>query len=203
MLTRLIGVIVLEKKGTERELISALANNETKAFESLYLLYGRKLLVFVNGYLNSKDDAEEIVQEVFVKLWKKRAELETHDSLKGYLFTIAYNAIKKRFLKIKREQDLKQNYALEYMHDSGETVSEETYSEVIRQIDSIVEQMPEKRKQVFQLCKKEGLSISEAANYLNISEKTVKNQMTSAYQTIREQLKANLHVLLVLNLFYL
>ncbi|WP_185968921.1 RNA polymerase sigma factor [Carboxylicivirga sp. M1479] len=194
---------MLEKKGTERELISALANNETKAFESLYLLYGRKLLVFVNGYLNSKDDAEEIVQEVFVKLWKKRAELETHDSLKGYLFTIAYNAIKKRFLKIKREQDLKQNYALEYMHDSGETVSEETYSEVIRQIDSIVEQMPEKRKQVFQLCKKEGLSISEAANYLNISEKTVKNQMTSAYQTIREQLKANLHVLLVLNLFYL
>lgn len=187
---------------SEGELIRALSNNETRAFESLYLLYGKKLLVFVNGYLNSTDDAEEIVQEVFVKIWKKRTDLVTYDSLKGYLFTIAYNAIKKRFLKIKREQDLKQDYTLDYLNSNDEPVSEESYSAVIEQIDRIVEQMPEKRKQVFQLCKKEGLSVAEAANYLNISEKTVKNQMTSAYQTIREQLKTNLPLLLALNLFY-
>ncbi|WP_430815308.1 RNA polymerase sigma factor [Carboxylicivirga sp. RSCT41] len=190
------------KGETERELIEALVNGETKAFESLYLLYGRKLLVFVSRYFNSQDDAEEIVQEVFVKIWKKRNDLKALDSLKGYLFTIAYNAIKKRFISIKREQVLQQNYALEYLDDTDESVSEDVYATVISQIDKIVEQMPDKRRQVFTLCKKEGLSVSEVASYLDISEKTVKNQMTAAYQTIREQLKINLPLLLALTLFY-
>ncbi|MCG8578973.1 MAG: RNA polymerase sigma-70 factor [Bacteroidales bacterium] len=196
------GAIVAYNRETEKELIEALEHDETKAFESLYLLYGRKLLVFVSRYFNSQDDAEEIVQEVFVKIWKKRKDLKAHDSLKGYLFTIAYNAIRKRFISIKREQELQKNYALEYMDDSEELVTEDTYADVISQIDKIVGQMPEKRRQVFTLCKKEGLSVSEVATYLNISEKTVKNQMTAAYQTIRERLKANLPLLLALSLFY-
>ena len=137
-----------------------------------------------------------------MKIWKKRKDLKAHDSLKGYLFTIAYNAIRKRFISIKREQELQKNYALEYMDDSEELVTEDTYADVISQIDKIVGQMPEKRRQVFTLCKKEGLSVSEVATYLNISEKTVKNQMTAAYQTIRERLKANLPLLLALSLFY-
>jgi len=193
-----VGVV----EGTDRELMIGLANDQAKAFESLYLIYGRRLFVFINGYLNSKDDTDEIVQEVFVKIWQKRHELKAHESLKGYLFTIAYNAIKKSFLKKNREEELKKAYVLEYLNDSDDSISENMYSDVIKQVDAIVSQMPEKRKQVFNLCKREGLSVTEVANYLNISEKTVKNQMTSAYQTIREQLQNSLPLLLFLNLFY-
>ncbi len=187
---------------TDRELMLAIANNEAKAFELLYLVYGRRLFVFVNGYLNSKDDAEEVVQEVFIKVWKKRKELKQHESLKGYLFTIAYNAIKRNFLKKKREEEIKQAYALEQLDGWEYGVPDDMYKDLINRIGSIVEQMPEKRKEIFNLCKKEGLTVAEAASYLNISEKTVKNQMTSAYQTIREQLKKGFSVLLFLNLFY-
>lgn len=193
---------VEHKWESENELIRALVNNETKAFEALYLLYGRKLLTFVSTYFSSKDDAEEIVQEVFVKIWNKRAKLAEHDSLKGYLFTIAYNSVRKTFIKKKRESDLKQNYAFEYLNVSEESTSVGYYSEMISQIEKIVEDMPEKRKQIFTLCKKEGLSIKEVASYLNISEKTVKNQITAAYQTIRERVQKNLPLLLILNLFY-
>ena len=186
----------------EQQLIKRLAKGESKAFEELYLKYGRRLYVFVFDYLKSKDDAEEIVQEVFVKIWDKRSQLKEHESLKGYLFTIAYNAIKKSFLRKSREEQQKQLFAQNVLREMDNTPTEIEYSKVIQQIDGIVEAMPVRRKEVFNLSKKEGLTNAEIAAFLNLSEKTVKNQLTLAYQTIREQLKNNLPVLLLISLFY-
>lgn len=186
----------------EQKLLVALANNEPKAFESLYKLYGKRLFEFINTYLNSKADTEEIIQEVFIKIWQKRSELDSQQSFKGYLFTIAYNAIKKSFNKKKIEEKIKSEFIKDQYNDSIIPAEEISLSDVMQRINLIVDQMPEKRKQIFNLCKNEGLSIKETANYLNISEKTVKNQLTSAYQIIREQLKNNLTVLLALNLFF-
>lgn len=186
----------------EQQLIKNLIKGDVNAFESLYLKYGRKLYVFVLEYLNSKDDAEEIVQEVFIKIWDRRSQLKEHESIKGYLFTIAYNAIKKFFQKKRREEQQNQLFAHNVLNDLDNAPSDLEYSKLIQQIDTIVSTLPERRKEIFTLSKKEGLTNSEIAAYLNISEKTVKNQLTLAYQTIRVQLKNSLPVLLLISLYY-
>lgn len=187
---------------TDAELIQAMAHDESKAFEGLYLRYGRKLLEFVSHYMPSKDDAEEIVQSVFIKLWNKRKELKHNESVKGYIFTIAYNEVRKAFVKKKRESELLQSYLKEFGEDALTADDGIDYHELVRQVDCIVESMPEKRRAIYQLCKKEGLTVAEVAEYLNISEKTVKNQMTAAYSYIREQMKGSLAVILFLSLFH-
>ncbi|WP_439184327.1 RNA polymerase sigma factor [Carboxylicivirga taeanensis] len=185
----------------DTELMKALARDESKAFEALYLRYGRRLLEFANHYMPSKDDAEEVVQTVFIKLWHRRRELKLNESVKGYIFTIAYNEIRKAFIRRKRENELMQSYVQENGLNAADENYEIDYTALARQVDTIVEQMPHKRKMVYLLCKKEGLTVSEVAAHLNISEKTVKNQLTAAYRHIREQMKGGLPVVLFLALF--
>ncbi|MBR8538312.1 RNA polymerase sigma-70 factor [Carboxylicivirga sediminis] len=185
----------------DTELVKVFAIDETKAFEGLYLKYGRKLLEFARHYMPSKDDAEEVVQKVFIKLWQKRHELKHNESVKGYIFTIAYNEIRKAFIKQKRENELLQSYYFEHDINRSEDSDEIDYAALARKVDTIVEQMPEKRKKVYLLCKKEGLTVSEVAEHLQLSEKTVKNQLTAAYRQIREQLQGGLAILLFLTLY--
>lgn len=172
----------------DAELLQDMAKNKTRAFEKLYLRYGQKLLEFVSHYIRSKDNAEEIVQSVFIKLWNKRHNIKQERSLKGYVFTIAYNEIKKAFLKKKRDNEIIQSYFLEYQENTKLNNDDIDYSELTKKIDTIVEQMPPKRKIIFKLRKKERLTSNEVAEYLKISEKTVKNQMTVAYAYIRKQI---------------
>ncbi len=189
------------KDVSDVQLVKALARDESKAFEELYLRYGHKLLVFAEHYMPSKDDAEEVVQSVFVKVWQKRRELKQTESLKGYIFTIAYNEIRKAFIRFKRDKELMQSYQLEKDVVSINEKDEIDYTALVKQVDAIVEHMPEKRKLIFLLCKKEGLTVSEVAEHLNISEKTVKNQLTAAYRYIREQMKGGVAVTLFMALF--
>lgn len=185
----------------DTELVKALAHDAPKAFEALYLRYGRRLLEFASHYMPSKDDAEEVVQMVFIKLWQKRHTLKHNESVKGYIFTIAYNEIRKAFIKQKRENELIQAYVSEDEQNTAAESENIDYAALAQKVDVIVEQMPEKRKMVYLLCKKEGLTVSEVAEHLNISEKTVKNQLTAAYRHIREHLKGGLAVVLFLALF--
>ncbi|MCU4154707.1 RNA polymerase sigma-70 factor [Carboxylicivirga sp. A043] len=185
----------------DTELVKVFAIDETKAFEGLYLKYGRKLLEFAGHYMPSKDDAEEVVQKVFIKLWQKRHELKHNESVKGYIFTIAYNEIRKAFIKQKRENELIQSYYLEHDQNGSEASEEIDYAMLARKVDAIVEEMPKKRKMVYLLCKKEGLTVNEVAAHLQLSEKTVKNQLTAAYRQIREQLQGGLALLLFLTLY--
>ncbi|MBI9063764.1 MAG: RNA polymerase sigma-70 factor [Marinilabiliaceae bacterium] len=186
----------------DKEIIKGLIKEDAKAFEDLYKMYGRRLYVFAFDYLKSKDDAEEVVQEVFVKIWEKRFQLKQQESIRGYIFTIAYNAIRKAFVKKGREEKNIQLFTQSLLNDSDDSQSEINYSEMMLKIDQIVDQMPDRRREVFNLSKKEGLTNSEIATYLNLSEKTVKNQITLAFQTIREQLKNSLPVILFISMFY-
>ncbi len=176
---------------TEQELVILLRNNSPVAFQQLFDLYSQKLYHFSFSYLKSDSGSEEIVQEVFLKIWEKRGSLKTDKSFKSYLFTIAFNAIRKNFNKKMKED--------KYKHELFEWISEEKpelesrieFEALLQKLDLLIGRLPEKRKEIFLKRKKEGKSIGEIADEMGISPKTVKNQITEAMNYLKKSFDDN------------
>lgn len=174
------------KKSTDKDLVLAVSRSSTDAFECLFDRYSQKLYHFTLSWLKSESDSEEVVQEVFLKIWENRNQLDSDKSFKSYLFTIAFNAIKKQFNRKMKEQ--------RHKHDVLESLAEELpdietkiqFEKLVARLDELIARFPEKRKFIFLSRKKEGKSIAEIAAELGISEKTVKNQITEGMRSLRK-----------------
>lgn len=177
------------KSNKELELIRKLRNGDSSAFDLLFGQYSSKLFYFVNKYLNVKEESEEIVQDVFLNLWKHKKEIRSEGAFKSYLYKIALNNIRNYFIKRQVQEKHKQLIAQEYLIESDSGTDEPDYESVIKQVGQLIEQLPEKRREIFLLSRKEGLDISEIAKYLGISESTVKNQISSAILFLKREVK--------------
>lgn len=187
---------------TEEILIAELKQGSSMAFEKIFRLYSNRLFRFARMYFHTDEDAEEIIQDVFFKLWKHKENIRSRDSLKSYLFQIAYHAIKETFIKKNREDKYKQEIALSYLKEEYPNIDQIDYCQVMHRVDQLIDSLPEQRRRIFILNKKEGLSISEIAKQLDIAEKTVKNHLTLAIHQIRDEAKQKgLAQLLFLHLF--
>lgn len=172
----------------EKKLVSKLKKGNMIAFDHLFHRYSNRLFYFALGYLKSEADAEEIVQEVFAKVWEKRSSLKEELSFKAYLFTIAFNAIQKLFIKKSRQQEYCSSYqgsSPEEDHTTSELVD---YHSLLGYVDQLVEELPPRRKEVFIKSRKEGLSTKEIAEQMEISPKTVENQLTEALKYLKKNL---------------
>ncbi len=169
--------------------ILALKNGDLCAFNELFDRYAKRLFHFSMGYLNQAADAEEIVQEVFLKIWDNRIELSTQKSLESYLFTIARNGILNTIRKSKSEQAY-----LNYVKINPERnvlLDEElNFNELEKAYHEAIEQLSPRRKEIYLLSKERSLSNAAIAIKMNISVKTVENQMTSSLAKIRKTLRS-------------
>jgi len=184
----------------ESKLVHNLSKGNLLAFNTLYKYYSGRLYRFALGYLKTEDEAEELVQEVFTKIWEKRADLKKELSFKSFLFTIAFNIIRKHF----RTKAYLANYLNTKISDDLDmhTSHKITYDSLYQYITNLVNQLPNRRKEIFIKSRLEGLSISEIAEKLKISHKTVENQLTQALKFIRTNLnRENVPVLLFFILF--
>jgi RNA polymerase sigma-70 factor (family 1) len=187
----------------EGQLIADLKKGDTSAFETIFRLYSGRLFRFARSYFHTNEDAEEIIQDVFLKLWKHKESIYSGDSLKSYLFQIAYRTIKETFMRKNREDKYKQRIALEYLKAESPGLEEADYKLVLKAVDRLIETLPAQRQNIFILNKKEGLTISEIAVYLNIAEKTVKNHLSLAMAQLRHEARQKgLAQLLFFFLFY-
>ncbi|MEZ4884842.1 MAG: RNA polymerase sigma-70 factor [Chitinophagales bacterium] len=168
-----------------------------QAFENFY----QPLCNFAYQFVKDRDEAEDVVQAVFIKLWKKRNELEITNKLSSYLFT----ATKNNALMVLRRQQYKSNYA-EHVQQSNVTSYTEDVQDAEEQlllkekILQAIQILPPKCQQIFKLSKLSGLTYKEIADDLSISVKTVENQMSKALKILRAQLK-NITYLLFFLLF--
>ena len=170
---------------SESELVISLRNSSQDAFKQLFDRYSQKLYHFALSYLKSDSDSEEIVQEVFLKIWENRDHLQSDKSFKSYLFTIAFNAIKKRFNKKLKEDRYKHDF-FDWLSEENPEIEEKIeYELLLNKLDSLINEFPEKRKKIFLLRKKEGKSILEIAELMEISPKTVKNQITAGMNSLK------------------
>lgn len=184
----------------ESLLVRNLSKGNLLAFNTLYKEYSGRLYRFAFGYLKSEAEAEELVQEVFTIIWEKRADLKEELSFKSFLFTIAFNIIRKHF---RTKAYLSEYFKTGISDDLDMQTSQKiTYDSLYQYITELVNQLPLRRKEIFMKSRFEGHSIKEIADELKISHKTVENQLTDALKFIRTNLnRESVPVLLFFVLF--
>jgi RNA polymerase sigma-70 factor (ECF subfamily) len=186
----------------DQELIRRLKKGNIDAFNQLFYVYSSKLYHFAYGYLKSKEEAEEMVQEIFTKIWDKRLEIKEEYQFRSYLFSIAFNYIKKYF----RSKALVNKYVECHSLQSSETKEtddEINYGSLKMRVDQLVDQMPEKRRIVFIKSRFEGKNAKDISIEMNISQSTVENHLNMALKHLRQHLKdENLAGLLFFWLFF-
>ena len=170
------------------KLISSLKKGDHEAFDALYGKYAKGLYAFVTSILKNPADAEEIVQNVFVKIWERRHTIEEKFSFKSYLFTIAYRDVITRLRKQNLLASIQSGNNQELIINDDNAELEIEFFNIDTIYRDILEKLPEKRKMIFQLSREKGLTNREIATQLSISVKTVENQMTAALHTFREKL---------------
>lgn len=169
-----------------------------KAFEHFfkenYAMYCR----FAQGFTNDPDDAEEMVQNTFVKLWESRKSLVIGTQPKAYLFTMIRNACLNQLKHISVREEYKKHNEQEIKSETEESSGEDLNLQ--DKIQSAIQKMPPQRRKIFEMSRFEGLKYREIAEHLNISIKTVENHMGSAMKDMRVEFKDYLHIAFVLYL---
>ena len=169
------------------------ANGIDKKYEEMFRTYFTSLCYFANKYVRDFDSCKEIVHKVFVNIWEKRDAFDFDKSPKSYLFTAVYN----RCLNYLRDQKSFQSTISEEVENVTELNSDHLQeAELEAQIWKVINELPEKCREVFILNRFEGKKYAEVAEMLNISIKTVETQMSKALKTLRESLKEYIHLLL-------
>ncbi len=173
----------------ETSWVVELKNDSQVAFEKLYHKYNKKLYYFALSYLDDNVEAEEVVQAVFVRLWENRSTLNETLSVKCFIYKSTVNACY-NFLKKKVIRNRYFEREMKGMNENDEHAYDEIfYKDLKQQIDSIVSSLPPRQQNIFYLSRFEGLSHSDIASRLNLSVRTVENQIYRALCIIKDNIK--------------
>ena len=171
----------------EARWVKKLKSDDSHALEFLFKEYCQPLINFSRRIVIETETAENIVQDVFLKVWENRKSLKLGTSIKSYLFTITRN----ESLKYQRHQTVvrESDEAVRDLHSSVETPDEQfNQSEIESHIHKAINLLPDKRRKIFMMNRFDDLTYREIAEVLNISIKTVETQMGRALKHLRENL---------------
>lgn len=183
---------------TDTVLINRLREGDTLALTELYNTYWQLLFMSAYNIIKDKELCEDIIQDIFMNIWHNREKLEINISLKGYLYACARYQVFNQFRKNKDKIHVEFFNDLDKRFQYATPETEMMHNELVHQINTIVETLPEKCQLVYILSREEQLSHKEIAGRLNISVKTVENHITKALQTIRLSIGSTASIALVL-----
>lgn len=159
-----------------------------KAFKFVFEAYYEPIFIFVQNLTKDRFQSEDIVQDSFIKLWNNRSKIDDNTSIKNYLYKIAYNRFIDKYRKNQRKQMLQQEWYFQKIVE----ISEESNSIKTRKLEKLkreVDLLPPKCREIFVLSKFDGLKYKEISTKLNISIKTVENQIGIAFTKLRKEFK--------------
>ncbi|KAA0991016.1 RNA polymerase sigma factor [Dyadobacter aurulentus] len=165
--------------------LQKVTEGDEAAFAELYNYYKSPALRFTTSLLKDEEEAENMVQDVFIKIWVKRAHIKPDYNFNSYLFTCLRNMAFDYFKKVEKSELLRKNY-MEMIRVAGEDEKEENERR-INLVQAAVDSLSIKRKQILKLNIEEGKSYQEIAEFLRISKNTVKNQLVKAKQILRDK----------------
>jgi len=172
----------------EQNLLRNLIKGDTDVFEEIYRKYNKKIYAFSLKYLKSKEDAEGVVQDVFLNLWQNCEKLRKDSNLNAWFFTVTFNAIRKKFRSLSRQKNHLKEYETRIV-DYSDDLSKVEYNDLLDKTNHLIKKLPHRQKEVFLMHKEKEYTVSEIAGKLNISKKTVENHLYKARLFIKEALK--------------
>ncbi len=171
----------------EISLLNGLKNSKHDCFRKLFDLYSKPLYKFSLAYLKSEQAAEDVVQEVFMKIWKRRKDIDTGKSFHSYLFTIALNSVRQQFNELAGANRLKHDI-LEEVNNNGKNINDtDDYQDMVLKLESLINTLPPRRREIFLKKKLECKSLKEIAEECNISIKTVEYHITESMNFLRKE----------------
>lgn len=185
----------------ENNLFLRLKAGEAHAFDELFHALYPGLCFFARKYVSESGLAEEIVQDVMVKLWERRKDFDRYVSLKSFLYISIKNACLDSLIKEKRKQQRENNYYLltrEAEIPDEDMESRMIHTEVLIEISQAIEQLPEQCRKVMKMSFEEGLNGKEIAEALQLSVSTIHNQKSRGIHLLRRILRADSFTLLLL-----
>jgi len=175
----------------ENILVLNLKNGDENSFKFLYEKYYSTLISFSYKYLKSKEESEEIVQNIFSKIWERRSDLNESLNFKSYLFQIAVNDIYNRFKKKVHEKKYHdfQKESNNYPVSLSICENRFDFQDILDMVKKVIDKFPPQRKLIFTMKKLDELTNAEIANKLSISVRTVENQVLRGVKSVRSELK--------------
>lgn len=167
--------------------------DDESAYKDLFIAFFKPLEQFAFSFIRSKELAEEIVSDVFIKIWQKRSELEAIGNLKVYLYVSIKNTALTYLLKQHRQVAVSIDELTIELESFSRNPEEQLLSaEVIRQVNEVIQNLPPRCKIIFKFIKEDGLRYKEVAEILNISVKTIDNQLSIALRKISKVVSIDL-----------
>ena len=178
----------LDGESNETQIYLKIKNSDQQAFRKFFDAHHAELFRYLSSKGVAKEAAEDLIQKAFVYIWENRTSIEEHKSLRAYLFRIAYT----RMLNLFRDNEkFDQNNEIQDLNlsDSGSRPDQDIQQEELnRTIEKAISAMPEKRQNVFRLCFLQEFTYKEAAEFMEVSVKTIENHMGLALKDLRSSL---------------
>ncbi len=173
----------------ERYIIERLRNGHKEAFQTIYNIYGRRMLAYSLRLTNSPEDAEDVVQDVFLNLWRTREELKPIDTLRPYLFTALRNRILNLW-KSRLNSNLYNDY-VKALHEPDMNLGFENieYREFEKMVVAQMDKLPATQQRVVKMSRLDNLDVPEIAIKLGLSVQTVRNALSSGLKALRQSLE--------------
>ena len=186
------------KPTEDKDLLKALKDGDLKAFDEIYYKYHKKLFAYSLKFIKSRADIEDLIQKIFVIIWEKRENINPEKSFNNYLFTIIRNEIYD-FLKKKAITEYYNDQIFAEIEETNEDIEIKKLVEIIY---SLIEKIPERRRQIFMMNRDLGMTYRQIAEELGISENTVDTQIRNSLNYLRTELpkQINSSTLLLISL---
>ncbi|MFY7828295.1 MAG: RNA polymerase sigma-70 factor [Flectobacillus sp.] len=173
---------------TDTDILEAIRQGNERVFEVVFRKHYQALCNYAFGLLKDMDDAEEIVQGMFLKLWDQRQDLEITVSLKSYLYRAVHNTCLNRIKHLKIQDNYRQHVG-DFLENNHVSATDELFkAELEARIAEAIEKLPEQCRLIFRMSRFEELKYQEIANELHLSIKTVENQIGKALKILRQEL---------------
>jgi RNA polymerase sigma-70 factor (ECF subfamily) len=186
----------------ERELLSRVAAADEDAFRQLFHSHYNKLASFVQKLTKSQNVTEELVQDVFIKVWLHRAELRSIERFDAWMYTTARNHVFNHLKKTAREYKKQQAWLQDVATDNPATAGQSDAVDMYSLIEKSIEKLPPQQQKIFKLKRQNGLRNEEIAQQLNISMETVKKHFTLALRFLKDHARHGIEILIVLFLHF-
>jgi RNA polymerase sigma-70 factor (ECF subfamily) len=175
----------LNKNENLNIILKALNEGDSVVFDNLYSEYYQKLCTFLIGYTDDTAIIEDVVQDVFLKIWTNRKNLSIKTSLSGYLYKTAYTTLMEKYRQVKKKNNLLASYYYTAMIQAMESNQDEK-NKRLKKLRKCIENLPERCRLVFYENKMMGLKYIEVAEKLNISIKTVEGHISRAMSILKD-----------------